>query len=207
MSALREAPSCGFIPKESFTGARFAALLERTWPPGQTRLSHEWLVARCCSRSRGRCRILVGRSHDGATDWSTYFVLTMTLGMVVGLWAWGWRPKTRMGPLMFWWPALWLAADLPAAFPESSPIASTVGVALFVFGPIVFAQMALSIRLGTLLPGRLAWFYIFVLAYAAQVVQNIYTLLYLGALAGCLPPRVPTLFHVQAGPPIAVEVE
>ena len=43
---------------------------------------------------------------------SAYFVLTMVVGMVVGLWAWAWRPKTRMGPLMFWWPLLWLASDL-----------------------------------------------------------------------------------------------
>ena len=148
---------------------------------------------------------VAGRLHNGVSDrLSTYFVLTMTVGMLVGLWAWAWRPRTHMGPLMFWWPALWLASDVPAAFPESS-VASTIGVALFVFGPIVFAQMALSYPTGRLVPGRLAWFYIFVLAYAAQVVQNIYTLLYLGACPVCPPPRVPTLFHVDSAPPIAVQ--
>ena len=113
----------------------------------------------------------------------------MTVGMVVGLWAWGWRPKTRMGPLMFWWPAIWLASDLAAAFPHSS-LASTIGVALFVFGPIVFAQMALSYPTGKLLEGRLAWIYIFILGYAAQVVQNVYNLLYLDACSVCPAPNV-----------------
>jgi len=51
--------------------------------------------------------------------------------------------------LMFWWPALWLAGDLPAAFPDSR-LASTIGVALFVMGAIAFAQMALSYPTGRL---------------------------------------------------------
>ena len=146
-----------------------------------------------------------GRRHYGVADGrSAYFALTMTVGMVVGLWAWGWRPKTRMGPLMFWWPAIWLASDLAAAFPHSS-LASTIGVALFVFGPIVFAQMALSYPTGKLLEGRLAWIYIFILGYAAQVVQNVYNLLYLDACSVCPAPNVPTLLHIDSAPPISVK--
>jgi signal transduction histidine kinase len=134
---------------------------------------------------------------------SAYFVLTMVVGMGVGLWAWAWRPKTRMGPLMFWWPLLWLAGDLPAAYPTST-LAATIGVALFVMGPIAFGQMALSYPLGSLLPGRLAWVYIFILGYAAQVVQNVYNLAYLESCPFCPPPNIPTALQVDGTPPISL---
>ncbi len=132
---------------------------------------------------------------------SVYFALTMTVGMLVGLWAWAWRTPSRIGKLMFWWPALLLAADLPSAFPESS-LASTIGLGLIVFGYIVFAQMALSYPTGKLLPGRLAWIYIFILGYLAQVVQNVVNMLYwdLSDCPFCPPPRVPTLIHIGAAP-------
>ena len=66
-----------------------------------------------------------GRYHVGVLDAkAAYFAMTMTVGMSVGLWVWAWRPQTRMGPLMFWWPALWLAGELPSAFPDSR-VAST----------------------------------------------------------------------------------
>ncbi len=150
---------------------------------------------------------LGGLADNGSLDArSTYFALTMAVGMAVGLWVWAWRPKTRMGPLMFWWPALWLAGDIAAAFPASR-VASTIGVALFVMGPIAFAQMALSYPTGSLVRSRLAWIYVFVLGYAAQVVQNAYNLLYLD-LSGCPvcpPPRVPTLLHVDSEPPISLQ--
>jgi signal transduction histidine kinase len=144
--------------------------------------------------------------HSDLDPRSAYFVTTMTVGMVVGLWVWGWRPRTHMGPLMFWWPALWLASDLPAAYPDST-IASTVGVALFVMGPIVFAQMALSYPTGRLLPGPLAWTFVFVLGYAAQAVQNLYNMLYLdlSACPVCPPPRAPTVLHIDSAPPIGLQ--
>ncbi len=136
---------------------------------------------------------VLGWLDQGTADLkSAYFVLTMATGMLVGLWAWAWRPKTRMGPLMFWWPLLWLASDLPSAYPTST-LAATIGVALFVMGPIAFGQMALSYPLGSLLPGRLAWVYIFILGYAAQVVQNVYNLLFLESCPFCPPPNIPTL--------------
>ena len=93
-----------------------------------------------------------------------------------------------------------------AAFPESR-VASTIGVALFVMGPIAFAQMALSYPSGSFVRSRLAWVYVFVLGYAAQVVQNAYNLLYLdlSACPVCPPPRVPTLLHVDSAPPIALQ--
>ena len=111
-----------------------------------------------------------------------------------------------MGPLMFWWPALWLAGDIATAFPDSR-VASTIQVALFVMGPIAFAQMALSYPTGTFLRSRLAWVYVFVLGYAAQVVQNAYNLLFLdaGDCPVCPPPRVPTLLHVDSEPPISLD--
>ncbi len=144
--------------------------------------------------------------HDSLDARSTYFALTMSLGMGVGLWVWRWRPKTRMGPLMFWWPALWLAGDIAAAFPASRT-ASTIGVALFVMGPIAFAQMALSYPTGSFVRSRLAWIYVFVLGYAAQVVQNAYNLLYLdlSACPVCPPPRMPTLLHIDSAPPISLQ--
>src|SRR5262245_3953349 len=79
-------------------------------------------------------------AHDSLTWLSAYFAATMATGMAVGLWVWARRPRTHMGPLMFWWPALWLAGDIATAFPTSR-VASTISVALFVMGPIVFAQM------------------------------------------------------------------
>ena len=148
-----------------------------------------------------------GRYHVGVLDAkAAYFAMTMTVGMSVGLWVWAWRPQTRMGPLMFWWPALWLAGELPSAFPDSR-VASTMGVALFVFGPIVFAQMALSYPTGRLLPGRLAWIFVFVLGYAAQAIQNVYNMLFLDLreCPVCPPPRVPTVIHVDAKPPISLQ--
>jgi signal transduction histidine kinase len=148
-----------------------------------------------------------GPASDGSLTWlAVYFAATMATGMAVGLWVWARRPRTHMGPLMFWWPALWLAGDIATAFPESR-VASTIGVALFVMGPIAFAQMALSYPTGTFVRSRLAWVFVFVLGYAAQVVQNVYNLLFLdlSACPPCPPPRVPTLFHVDAVPPISLE--
>jgi signal transduction histidine kinase len=150
---------------------------------------------------------LAGSVHNGSlTGRSAYFLLTMTVGIGVGLWAWAWRPGTHMGPLMFWWPALWLAGDLPAAFPDSRT-ASTIGIALFVMGPIAFAQMALSYPTGSLMRSRLAWVFVFVLGYAAQVVQNAYNLLFLdlSACPVCPPPRAPSWLHVDATPPISLQ--
>jgi signal transduction histidine kinase len=145
-------------------------------------------------------------AHDALDAGAAYFAATMAVGMAVGLWAWARRPGTRIGILMYLWPALWLAGDLPSAFPASR-LPSTVGVALFVFGPIVWAQTALSYPTGRLLPGRLAWIFVFVLGYAAQVVQNVYNLLFLdnSGCPVCPPPTEPTLLHVDATPPIPVE--
>ena len=145
---------------------------------------------------------VAGRDHVGSLDLrAAAFVATTCVGMLVGLWAWAWRPKSRMGPLMYWWPALWLASELPAAFPESR-LASTIGVALIVFGFIVFAQMALSYPTGRLLPGRLAWAYVFILGYAAQAVQNAVNLLFWDKTdcRFCPPPTQPTLLHVGDAP-------
>jgi signal transduction histidine kinase len=150
---------------------------------------------------------VAGRAaHDTIDARAAYFAATMTVGMGVGLWAWAWRPRSHMGPLMFWWPALWIASDLPAAFPDSST-ASTVGVALFVMGPIVFAQMALSYPLGRFLQSRLAWIYVFVLGYAAQIVQNVYNMLFLDLrdCPVCPPPTEPTWLHVGREPPISLQ--
>ena len=148
-----------------------------------------------------------GRLEHGRLEgrW-VFFAATMGVGMAVGLWAWARRPGTHIGHLMFWWPALWLAGDLPAAFPESR-LASTIGVALFVMGPIAFAQMALSYPTGRFMASRLAWVYVFVLGYAAQVVQNAYNMLYLdlSACSVCPPPKVPTLIHVSGDPPIPLQ--
>lgn len=90
--------------------------------------------------------------HGTLAPKSAYLAATMTVGMLVGLWAWGWRPRATIGLLMFLWPALWLASDLPVAFPDSS-LAATIGLALLVMGPIVLAQMALSYPTGRLIPG------------------------------------------------------
>ena len=69
------------------------------------------------------------------------------------------------------------------------------------FGYIVFAQMALSYPTGKLLPGRLAWIYVFILGYLAQAIQNVVNMLYwdLSGCPVCPPPHAPTLIHI--GPP------
>ena len=88
-------------------------------------------------------------SYAGASRRQTALLrAAMTVGIVVGLWVWAWRPRTRMGPLMFWWPAS-AGERSGGAFPDSS-LVSTIGVALFGFGPIVFAHMALSYPTGRL---------------------------------------------------------
>jgi signal transduction histidine kinase len=120
---------------------------------------------------------LAGQLEDGIVKGSSvlYFV-AMGIAMATGLWVWAWRPQTHMGPLIFWWPALSLAADLVIPYPTSR-LATTAGLALFLMGPIVYAQMTLSYPNGRL-QGRLALIYIYVLAYAAQVIQNLYNLLF-----------------------------
>ena len=132
------------------------------------------------------------------------FFLAMGVGLLTGLWVWAWRPKTRMGPLMTWWPIAWLAGDLTVPYPDSRFI-STVGLALFTIGPIVLAQMTLSYPNGQLV-GRLAWVYIFILGYAAQVIQNIGNLLYYDA-RGCpvCVPRAPSYLFIGGTPPISLE--
>jgi signal transduction histidine kinase len=139
----------------------------------------------------------VDRGVAGAR--AALFFVAMTVGMLAGLWVWAWRPRTRMGPLMYWWPALWLAGDLVVAYPDSRFV-STLGLALFTIGPIVFAQMALSYPNGTL-QGRLTWVYVFILGYAAQIVQNIGNLLFYDA-RGCpfCVPRAPSYLHVGDAP-------
>jgi signal transduction histidine kinase len=165
-----------------------------------------WALATLSGLALAAAYFAGGLHHDTLDARSAYFGLTMVVGMAVGLWVWGWRPQTRMGPLMFWWPALWLAGDIPAGFPDSR-VASTIGVALFVMGPIAFAQMALSYPTGSFVRSRLAWVYVFILGYAAQVVQNAYNLLYLDLreCPVCPPPRVPTLLHVDGTPPISLQ--
>ncbi len=100
----------------------------------------------------------------------------MTLALLAGLWIWAWRPATRMGPLMTLWPVIWVAGDLLAAFPDSRFV-STFGLLLFGMGPIVYAQMALSYPTGRL-TSRVAWAYIYLGGYLAQVIQNVYNVLY-----------------------------
>ena len=138
--------------------------------------------------------------RDVASEQTVYFWLTMTVAMLVGLWAWAWRSPARMGKLMFFWPVLLLAADLPYAYPDSS-LVSTIGLGTLIFGYIVFTQMALSYPTGNLLPGRLAWVYVFVLGYFAQAIQNVVNMLFYDARGCpfCPPPHAPTLIHV--GPP------
>ena len=126
---------------------------------------------------------LYGHVRNGITSGSTVlFFVAMTIATAAGLWVRAWRPQTRMGPLIFWWPALSLAGDLIVPYPTNR-LVTTVGLALYTMGPIVYAQMTLSYPNGRLV-GRLAWIYIFVLAYAAQVIQNLYNLLFYDA-RGC----------------------
>ena len=83
---------------------------------------------------------------------------------------------------------------------------STIGLGTLVFGYIVFAQMALSYPTGNLLPGRLAWVYVFVLGYLAQAIQNVVNMLFYDARGCpfCPPPHAPTLIHVGS-PPFSLE--
>ena len=61
--------------------------------------------------------------------------------------------------------------------------------------------MALSYPTGKLIPGRVAWIYVFVLGYAAQAIQNAVNMLFYDA-RGCpfCAPRAPTLIHVGSAP-------
>jgi signal transduction histidine kinase len=146
---------------------------------------------------------LYGYLHHGTADWKTaFFLVTMAIALAAGLWVWAWRPQTHMGPLMWWWPALWVAGDLDVAFP-SSRAATTVGLALFTMGPIAYAQMTLSYPSGKLV-GRLAWIYIFVLGYAAQVIQNLYNLLVYDGRGGFVVPFERSYVYAGA-PPVSLD--
>jgi signal transduction histidine kinase len=120
--------------------------------------------------------------HSVTAGSTTLFFVAMGVALVTGLWVWAWRPQTHMGPLIAWWPVLSLAADLVVPYPTSRLVA-TVGIGLYLMGPIVYAHMTLAYPNGKL-QGRLAWVYIFVLAYAAEVIQNGYNLLFYDA-RGC----------------------
>ncbi len=156
------------------------------------------LVVTAISGARHHAGVLDGRAvffrpDDGRRD----------VGRAVGL---GMATRDAHGAAHVLVARAWLASELPGAFPASR-VASTIGVALFVVGPIVFAQMALSYPTGRLLPGPLAWVFVFVLGYAAQAIQNVYNMLFLDLreCPVCPPPRVPTLLHVDASPPISLE--
>jgi signal transduction histidine kinase len=126
---------------------------------------------------------LYGQIHHHTVQGATaLFFVAMTVAMATGLWVWAWRPQTHMGPLIFWWPALSVAADLVVPYPTDR-LVTTIGLALYVIGPIVYVHMTLSYPNGRM-EGRLAWVLIFVLSYAAQVVQNFYNLLFYDA-SGC----------------------
>jgi signal transduction histidine kinase len=164
-----------------------------------------WWLAAACGIGLLAADV-AGQLQRGVAEGRTaFFWLTMTVGMLVGLWAWAWRAPSRIGKLMFWWPALLVAADLPNAYPDSS-LVSTIGLGTLVFGYIVFAQMALSYPTGRLLPGRLAWVYVFILGYLAQGIQNVVNMLYWDAsgCAVCPAPHAPTLIHVGS-PPFSLE--
>jgi signal transduction histidine kinase len=143
-----------------------------------------------------------GQAQRGIADAKTaYFLATMAVATLVGLWVWSWRTPRRMGKLMFWWPALVVMADLPNAYPESRFV-STIGLATLVFGYVVFAQMALSYPTGKLLPGALTWIYVFVLGYLAQAIQNLVNMLFwdLRGCPVCPPPHAPTFLYVGPAP-------
>lgn len=143
---------------------------------------------------------VTGQLNRGVADGHTaLFELAMSIGMLAALWVLAWRPQTRMGRLMFWWPVVWVASDLSAAYPASRFV-STIGLALFGMGPIALGQMALSYPTGKL-QGRLAWFYIFLMGYLAQAIQNVYNLLYYDA-RGCpfCSPQSPTYLHAGSPP-------
>ena len=119
----------------------------------------------------------VGQTSGGVANTQTaLFLIAMSAGTVSGLWVWAWRPRTRMGPLMYLWPTAFIASDLVNAYPGSR-VVSTFGLALLGMGPIIASQMYLAYPTGKL-EGRLAWFYIFWMGYLAQTIQNVFNMLY-----------------------------
>ena len=145
-----------------------------------------------------------GQIDRGVADAETaYFLATMAFATAVGLWAWGWRWPAWIGRLMLWWPVLVVMADLPNAFPASSPRLDDRAGAARDGARSCSAQMALSYPTGLFAsPGRLAWVYIFILGYAAQVVQNVVNMLFwdLRGCPVCPPPLEPTFLHVGTAP-------
>jgi len=74
---------------------------------------------------------LYGQIHHHTVQGSTVlFFVAMTVAMATGLWVWAWRPQTHMGPLIFWWPALSVAADLVVPYPTDR-LVTTIGLALY----------------------------------------------------------------------------
>jgi signal transduction histidine kinase len=152
---------------------------------------------------------VAGYVQGGTSDWKTvFFLVTMSIALVTGLGVWAWRPQTHMGPLIYWWPALVVAGDLMVAYPRSRTAAS-LGLGLYTMGLIVFAQMSLSYPNGKLvseyprksLVGRAAWFYIFIGGYAAQIIQNLYTLAVVdGRGCGYCVPAERSWFYIGNAP-------
>src|SRR6185312_4558159 len=101
----------------------------KLWRQG-TRTPEWWLAA---ALGFGLIALdLTGQAHRGVADARVlYFLATMTVALLVGLWAWAWRSPPRMGKLMYLWPVLVVMADLPNAYPDSR-VASTIGLATFV---------------------------------------------------------------------------
>ena len=141
--------------------------------------------------------------HGAADAKTTYFALTMAVGhgrRPLGL---GVAAEDAHGTAHVLVARALAGGRPPGCASRARRSASTIGLALVVIGPIAFAQMALSYPTGRLAPpGRLAWLYVFVGGYLAQVVQNVVNLLYsdLRDCPVCPPPRVPTLFHLGPAP-------
>ena len=143
---------------------------------------------------------LLAADVAGQLSNGTFTALTLTFelgvasGLAAGLWIWAWRPATRLGPIAYLWPVLYLPADLMFAYPQSKLIA-TVGWATFNFGGIVLSQIGLSYPY-TRIQRRSAWWFLFVAGYLAQAVQNVGNLVYAGYPA--------SYFH-RSSPPFSVD--
>ena len=143
-----------------------------------------------------RCRLDAGarrppdKSHPPgiANAQTLLFLIAMSTGVAASLWGWGWRPRTRMGPLMYLWPTAFIASDLAYACPESR-LMSTSRPGAARHGADHAAQTYPRTRRGKPSRAASAWFYIFWMVDVAQVIQRTFSTMSVTTHAAVRPAR------------------
>ena len=173
----------------------------KLWRQG-TRTPEWWLAA---ALGFGLIALdLTGQAHRGVADARVlYFLATMTVAVLVGLWAWAWRSPPRMGKLMYLWPVLVVMADLPERLSRlvASPRRSVLRRSCS--GSSCSPRWRSRTRPGGSCRGAWRSSTSSSAAISPQVIQNVVNMLFWDNRACrpfCATPYAPTLIHVGSAP-------